>query len=64
MDHIEPIAALITFVGEWKSMLLPELAGFANFAVTATKFQEPENNVLHLHFTKPREFEMVEPLVP
>ena len=64
MDHIERISTPITLVGEWKSVLLPELAGFADLAVPATTFRQPENNVLRLHFTKPREVNMDDPIVP
>ena len=59
MDHIEQISTLITLVGEWKSVLLAELARSQN-----TKFRQPENNVLRLHFTKPREVNMDDPIVP
>ena len=64
MDHIERILTLIMLVAEWKSVLLPELAGFADMAVLTTKSRQAKNNVLHLHFKKPREVNMDEPLVP
>ena len=64
MDHIERISALITLIGEWKSVLLSELANFADLAVLATKFWQSESNVLLLHFIKPWEVNMDEPLMP
>ena len=64
MDHIEQILTLITLVGEWKSVLLPKLASFADMAVLTTKFRQAENNALRLHFTKPQEVDMAEQLVP
>ena len=64
MEHIERFSTLITLVGEWKSVLLPELVGYADLAVPATKFRQSKNDVLCLHLTKPREVNMVESLVP
>ena len=62
-DHIKRNSTPIMLVGEWKSVLLPELAGFADFAIPTTKFRQSENNVLRLHFLKPREVNMAELLV-
>ena len=63
MDHIELISAPITLVREWKSVLLPKLTGFVDLVVPVTKFWQSENNGLRVHFTKPREVNMVELLV-
>ena len=63
VDHIKQISAPITLVGEWKSVLLPKLAGFVDLVVPVTKFWQSENNGLRVHFTKPREVNMVELLV-
>ena len=62
MNQIERILTPITLVGEWKSMLFPKLA--ADLAIPVAKFWQSENNVLRLHFTKPQEVNIVEPLVP
>ena len=48
MDHIDQISTPITLVEEWKSVLLPELTGFADMAVPTTRFRQAENNVLRL----------------
>jgi hypothetical protein len=39
MYQIELVSALITLVWERKSVLLPELAGFTNLCLAATKFE-------------------------
>ena len=55
---------MIMLIGEWKSVLLLELAGFTNLAIKASKFWQSENNILRLHFTKLWEVNVVELLVP
>ena len=64
MDHIERISAQIMLVGEWKSVLLPKLAGFVDMAVPTTKFRQAENSVLRLQVSMVQEVNVAEPLVP
>ena len=58
--QVELVPAPITLVGERKSVLLPELAGFANLCLPATKFGQSE----HLQVLKPLEGDVAYPLVP
>ena len=37
IDKIEPVPTLILLIGEWKPMLLLELASFRNLALLTTK---------------------------
>ena len=64
VDQIELIPAPISIIGEWKSVPLPELVGFADLAISATKFRQSENDILCLRFSKLWEVDMAEPLVP
>jgi hypothetical protein len=56
--------ALITLVGERKSVLLPKLAGFTNLCLTATKFGQTENYMFRLQILKPLVVDVAYPLVP
>jgi hypothetical protein len=64
MYQIELVAAPITIVGERKSVLLPELAGFPNLCLPATKFGQTENDLSRLQILKPPEVDAAYPLVP
>jgi hypothetical protein len=64
MYQIEPVTAPIMIVGERKSVLLPELAGFRNLCRAATKFGQTENHLFRLQILKPTEVDMAYPLVP
>jgi hypothetical protein len=64
MYQIEFVTAPITIVGEWKSVLLPELAGFTNLCCAATKFGQTENHLFRLQILKPTEVDVTYPLVP
>jgi hypothetical protein len=45
-------------------VLLPELAGFTNLCLTATKFGQPENYLSRLQILKPPMVDVAYPLVP
>ena len=45
-------------------MLLPELTGFANLCLPATKFGQTENNLSRLQLLKPLEVDVADPLMP
>jgi hypothetical protein len=45
-------------------VLLPELAGFANLCLTATKFGQTENYLFRLQLLKPSVVDVAYPLVP
>jgi hypothetical protein len=64
MYQIELVAAPIMIVGERKSVLLPELAGFSNLCLTATKFGQTENDLSRLQILKPPELDVAYPPVP
>jgi hypothetical protein len=52
MYQVELVTAPITLVGERKSVL-PELAGFTNLCLPATKFGQTENYLSRLQALKP-----------
>ena len=54
----------VLFGGEWKPVLLPALAGFTNLGLSATKFQQSENNLFRLQILKPLVVDVANPLVP
>ena len=56
--------APISFSGEWKAVLLPELVGFTNLGLPATKFQQSEHNLFRLQVLKPLIIYVANPLVP
>jgi hypothetical protein len=64
MYQIELILALILLVGERKSVLLPELAGFTNLCLPASKFRQTENYLSRLQLLKPPIVDVAYPLVP
>jgi hypothetical protein len=64
MYQIELVTAPITIIGEWKSVLLPELAGFTNLRRAATKFGQTENHLFRLQVLKPPKVDVAYPLVP
>jgi hypothetical protein len=64
MYKVELITALITLAGEQKSVLLPELAGFTNLCLPATKFGQTENCLSPLQLLKPPIVDVAHPLVP
>jgi hypothetical protein len=64
MYQIELISAPILLVGEQKSVLLPELAGFTNFCLPATKYGQTENYLSRLQLLKPPIVDVAHPLVP
>jgi hypothetical protein len=51
-------------VGERKSVLLRELAGFTNLSLTATKFGQTENYLFRLQILKPPIVDVAYPVVP
>ena len=54
----------VTLVGERKSVLLPELAGFTNLCLPATKFGQSEYYLFRLQVLKPLVVDVAYPLVP
>ena len=64
MDKIQPISAPISFIREWKSMLLPKLASFTNMGLLATEFWQSEYHLFRLEILKPLVVEVADPLVP
>jgi hypothetical protein len=64
MNKIELITAPIAIVGERKSVLLPDLAGFTNLCLPATKFGQTENYLSRLQLWKPPIVDVAYPLVP
>ena len=64
MDKIELVTAPVSFGGEWKPVLLPELAGFTYLGSPATKLRQTENNLFRLQVLKPPVIDMAYPLVP
>ena len=50
-------------VGECKSVLLPELVGFTDLALSPIEFRQVENDLLGLHFLKPWEVDVADLLV-
>ena len=64
MDKVELVTAPVTFGGEWKPVLLPELAGFTYLGLPATKLRQTENNLFCLQILKPLVIDVVDPLVP
>ena len=58
------VTAVVSFGGEWKPMLLPELAGFTNFGLPATEFQQSEHNLFRLQVLKPPVIDVTDPLMP
>jgi hypothetical protein len=64
MYQVELVTAPITLVGERKSVLLPELPGFANLCLPATKFWQTENYLSRLQVPKPPIVDMAYPLMP
>jgi hypothetical protein len=64
MYQIELVTAPITIVGERKSVLLPELAGFTNLCHAATKFGQTENYLFRLQVFKPPKVDVANLLVP
>jgi hypothetical protein len=64
MYQIELVVAPITIVGERKSVLLPELAGFTNLCLAGTKFGQTENHLFRLQILKALEADVAYPLVP
>jgi hypothetical protein len=64
ISQIDLVTAPITIVGEQKSVLLPELAGFTNLCGVATKFGQTENHMFRLQVLKPPKVDVADPLVP
>jgi hypothetical protein len=62
--QLELVSAPIMLVWERKSMLLPQLAGFTNLCLAATKFGQSENHLFRLQILKPPEVDVAYPLVP
>ena len=55
MDHVKWISTLIMLIGEWKSVMLSQLEGFVDFALSATEFLQAKHEVFCLHLSKPWE---------
>jgi hypothetical protein len=64
MYQVEFVTAPIALIGEWKSVLLPELAGFTDLCLPATKFWQTENYLSRLQVPKPPIVDMAYPLMP
>ena len=64
MYQVELVPAPVSLVGERKSVLLPELAGFANLCLPATKFGQSEHYLFRLQVLKPLVVDVTYPLVP
>ena len=64
MYQAELIPAPVTLVGERKSVLLPEQAGFKNLCLPATKFGQSEHHVFQLYVLKPLIVDVAYLLVP
>jgi hypothetical protein len=64
MYQVELVTAPITLIGELKSALLLELAGFTNLCLPATKFWQTENYLSRLQVLKPPIVDMAYPLMP
>ena len=64
MYQVELVPAPVSLVGERKSVLLPELAGFTNLCLPATKFGQSEQNLFRLQVLKPLVVAVAYPLVP
>ena len=62
--QVELVPASVALVGERKSVLLPELAGFTNLCLPATKFGQSEHNLFRLQVLKPLIVNVAYPLVP
>jgi hypothetical protein len=64
MYQVKLVMAPITLIGERKSVLLPELAGFTNLCLPATKFWQTENYLSRLQVLKPPVVDIAYPLMP
>ena len=62
--QVELVPALVSLVWERKSVLLPELAGFTNLCLPATKFGQSEYYLFRLQLLKPLKVDVAYPLVP
>ena len=64
MYQVELVPAPVSLVGERKSVLLPELAGFTNLCLPATKFGQSEHHLFRLQVLKPLVVDVAYSLVP
>ena len=64
MYQVELVPAPVMLIGERKSVLLPELAGFTNLCLPATKFRQSEHDLFQLQVLKPLVVDVAYPLVP
>ena len=62
--QVELVPAPVALVGERKSVLLLELAGFTNLCLPATKFGSSEHYLFRLQVFKPLVVDVAYPLVP
>ena len=64
MYQVELVPAPVSLVGERKSVLLTELAGFPNLCLPASKFGQSEHYLFRLQVFKPLVVDVAYPLVP
>ena len=64
VDKIKLILIPILLIGEWKLMLLPELAYFTYLAISATKSRQLRNHLFRMQFMKLPQIDVANPLVP
>ena len=62
--QVELVPAPVSLFGERKSVLLPELEGFTNLCLPATKFGQSEHYLFRVQVLKPLIVYVAYPLVP